>query len=53
MSKDIFQPTRAGTRGGQAQFTWDDVKLDKDRQNYLGHSLQVRRLATLRIDRLK
>ena len=39
---DIFQSTRAGTRGGQDQFKWDDVKLDKDRDHYLGHSLQVR-----------
>lgn len=27
-----------GTRGGQDQFKWDDVKGDKDRENYLGHS---------------
>eukprot|EP00601_Ochromonadales_sp_CCMP2298_P012220 CAMPEP_0173247192 /NCGR_PEP_ID=MMETSP1142-20121109/17760_1 /TAXON_ID=483371 /ORGANISM="non described non described, Strain CCMP2298" /LENGTH=173 /DNA_ID=CAMNT_0014179547 /DNA_START=106 /DNA_END=623 /DNA_ORIENTATION=- len=27
-----------GTRGGQASFNWDDVKSDKDRENYLGHS---------------
>ena len=30
-----------GTRGGQAQFKWDDVKGDKDRQNYLGHSVNA------------
>jgi len=28
-----------GTRGGQDQFKWDDVKTDKDRENYLGHSV--------------
>lgn len=28
-----------GTRGGQDQFKWDDVKSDKDRENYLGHSV--------------
>ena len=30
-----------GTRGGQNQFKWSDVKLDKDRENYLGHSLSA------------
>lgn len=28
-----------GTRGGQDQFKWDDVKADVHRENYLGHSL--------------
>ncbi len=28
-----------GTRGGLDQFKWDDVKTDKDRENYLGHSV--------------
>ncbi|CAM9709731.1 unnamed protein product, partial [Hapterophycus canaliculatus] len=28
-----------GTRGGQDQFKWDDVKSDVHRENYLGHSL--------------
>lgn len=28
-----------GTRGGQDQFKWDDVKDDAHRENYLGHSL--------------
>lgn len=27
-----------GARGGQDQFRWEDVKGDKDRENYLGHS---------------
>ena len=27
-----------GTRGGQDQFKWEDVKTDKYRENYLGHS---------------
>jgi hypothetical protein len=27
-----------GSRGGQDQFKWDDVKTDKQRENYLGHS---------------
>ena len=30
-----------GTRGGLDQFKWDDVKLDKHRENYLGHSLSA------------
>lgn len=28
-----------GTRGGQDQFRWEDVKTDRDRENYLGHSI--------------
>ena len=28
-----------GTRGGQDQFKWEDVKSDVHRENYLGHSL--------------
>lgn len=28
-----------GTRGGKDQFDWDDVKVDADREQYLGHSL--------------
>lgn len=28
-----------GTRGGQDQFKWEDVKADVHRENYLGHSL--------------
>ncbi|MCO5565798.1 hypothetical protein L7F22_019473 [Adiantum nelumboides] len=35
----MFHPTRGGTRGGAAYFSWDDVKKDKDRENYLGHSI--------------
>lgn len=27
-----------GSRGGAAQFKWEDVKSDKDRMNYLGNS---------------
>ncbi|OQS02430.1 T-complex protein 1 subunit zeta [Thraustotheca clavata] len=30
-----------GTRGGQDQFKWEDVKNDKYRENYLGHSLNA------------
>ena len=32
----IHHPTRGGTRGGGDQFDWDDVKVDKHRENYLG-----------------
>ncbi|KAL8280563.1 hypothetical protein RQP46_006886 [Phenoliferia psychrophenolica] len=34
-----YNPVRAGTRGGQGDFKWSDVKDDKDRENYLGHSI--------------
>jgi hypothetical protein len=27
------------TRGGQGDFKWSDVADDKDRENYLGHSI--------------
>ncbi|KAI1310245.1 hypothetical protein EDD11_003830 [Mortierella claussenii] len=37
----MFHPTRGGTRGGQDQFKWDDVKEDKHRENYLGNSLHA------------
>lgn len=30
---------KSGSRGGRDAFSWDDVKNDKDRENYLGHSL--------------
>ena len=29
-------PIRGGNRGGQDQFDWEDVKTDKERENYLG-----------------
>jgi hypothetical protein len=35
----IFHPTRDGARGGRDQFSWDQVKDDKYRENYLGHSV--------------
>jgi len=37
----MFHPTRGGTRGGQAEFKWTDVSADKDRENYLGHSINA------------
>ncbi|CAM9427977.1 unnamed protein product [Lampetra planeri] len=37
----MHHPTRAGVRGGQDQFNWDDVKTDKYRENYLGNSLMA------------
>jgi hypothetical protein len=30
-----------GTRGGAAEFSWSDVKDEKYRENYLGHSLMA------------
>lgn len=38
---EMFHPTRGGTRGGAAEFSWDDVRKDKDRENYLGHSISA------------
>jgi hypothetical protein len=29
------------TSGGRSEFSWDDVKTDNHRQNYLGHSLMA------------
>ena len=37
----MFHPTRGGVRGGKDQFSWDQVKTDKDRECYLGHSLMA------------
>ncbi|XP_057980539.1 uncharacterized protein LOC131166210 [Malania oleifera] len=37
----MYHPTRGGVRGGRDQFSWDDVKLDKHRENYLGHSIKA------------
>jgi hypothetical protein len=37
----MFHPCRGGVRGGKDQFSWDDVKKDKDREYYLGHSLMA------------
>ncbi|PPQ96232.1 hypothetical protein CVT26_005559 [Gymnopilus dilepis] len=37
----MFEPVRGGTRGGQAEFKWSDVAADKDRENYLGHSINA------------
>ena len=41
MSRLDMGPPRGGSRGGRDQFNWDSVKTDKDRENYLGHSLKV------------
>lgn len=32
----IHHPTKGGSRGGTDQFDWEDVKVDKHRENYLG-----------------
>jgi len=37
----MFEPIRGGTRGGQAEFKWSDVSADKDREHYLGHSINA------------
>ncbi|GJQ13596.1 hypothetical protein GpartN1_g5387.t1 [Galdieria partita] len=33
--------SREGNRGGRDQFSWEKVKEDKYRENYLGHSLHA------------
>ena len=35
------EPIRPGARGGKDQFNWDNVKADKDREYYLGHSVKA------------
>jgi Multiple myeloma tumor-associated len=37
----MYEPTRGGTRGGQAEFKWSDVGQDKNREHYLGHSINA------------
>ncbi|KAM5158322.1 multiple myeloma tumor-associated protein 2 [Mantella aurantiaca] len=37
----MFGSSRGGVRGGQDQFNWEDVKIDKQRENYLGNSLMA------------
>lgn len=37
----MFHPSRGGVRGGKDQFSWENVKTDKDRECYLGHSLMA------------
>ena len=36
-----MDPIRGGNRGGRDQFSWDAVKEDKYRENYLGHSVKA------------
>lgn len=38
-SRSMFGSSRGGVRGGQDQFSWEDVKTDKQRENYLGKGL--------------
>ncbi|KAG9307755.1 hypothetical protein G9A89_023320 [Geosiphon pyriformis] len=35
----MYHPPRGGVRGGRDQFNCNDVKTDKHRENYLGHSI--------------
>ncbi|XP_048367844.1 multiple myeloma tumor-associated protein 2 [Sphaerodactylus townsendi] len=37
----MFGSSRGGVRGGQDHFNWEDVKTDKQRENYLGNSLMA------------
>ncbi|KAH7104642.1 kinase phosphorylation protein-domain-containing protein [Auriculariales sp. MPI-PUGE-AT-0066] len=42
LAMDLYDgPIRGGTRGGAAEFKWTDVGGDKDRENYLGHSINA------------
>ena len=36
-----YEPTRGGTRGGKDNFDWEDVKVDKYRENYLGNEANI------------
>ena len=45
----MFHPSRGGVRGGRDQFNWENVKSDKDRDFYLGHSLMVRSTRAARV----
>ena len=40
----IYHPSRGGVRGGKDQFNWEDVKTDKERENYLGRTFVSWRL---------
>lgn len=41
---DLLQTVRKeGSRGGRAEFSWDNVKTDAQRENYLGHSVMARK----------
>lgn len=37
----MTQEIRGGTRGGRDQFSWDAIKVDKHRINYLGNSVKA------------
>jgi len=37
----MYHPSRGGVRGGADQFDWEDIKSDKNRESYLGHSLKA------------
>jgi hypothetical protein len=39
--KKLGHESRGGVRGGQDSFSWDSVKQDRYRENYLGHSIRA------------
>ena len=43
--RDMYEPVRGGTRGGQAEFKWSDVSADKDREV---HSQPSRKFSLLK-----
>ena len=42
MSHGKGMQIRAGNRGGRDQFDWEDVKVDKYRENYLGKQVTLK-----------
>jgi hypothetical protein len=47
---DLLQTVRKeGSRGGRADFKWEDVRQDTHRENYLGHSVMARKSTTSQI----
>lgn len=50
----MFGSSRSGgIRGGQDQFNWDEVKVDKHRENYLGKSITCSRLRYQRVPHIQ
>jgi hypothetical protein len=39
--EQVTQDTAMHSAGGRGEFNWDNVKADKDREFYLGHSVKA------------
>ncbi|KAJ1910771.1 hypothetical protein IWQ60_010479 [Tieghemiomyces parasiticus] len=37
----MFHQSRGGNRGGKDQFSWDEIKKTRARENYLGNSIKA------------